>query len=146
MAGMAGRHRRTDGGKRAVETSDYVAMLERLLITWGDRVADDPAALVHLRQLQQALTDNTNRGIFQANRGAHRYSQNEMAAFLAVTRQAIQKRIGLGETVYAELETRRGGGALVRIGDVRRARAQLLEQAGVDDRTGSVLELRARAI
>jgi len=36
-----------------------------------------------------------------------------------------------------------GAGALVRIADVRGRRAQLLAGAGVQDRTGSALELRA---
>ena len=135
----AGRHKRP---ARRTETSDFVAMLVRLLIAWGDRVGDDPAALVHLRELEQTLTQQTNRGIFTANRRA-RYSQNEMARILGITRQGIGKRISLGELVQASVTEARGGGALVRIGEVRARRARLLADAGVPDTTGSERELRA---
>ena len=60
-----------------------------------------------------------------------------------MSRQAIAKRIGLGEQVYARTWAARGAGALVRIGEVRARRAELLAAAEVEDRTGLVLELRA---
>ena len=47
------------------------------------------------------LADQANRGIFEANKGRSHYSQNDMAAILGTSRQAIAKRIRLGETVYA---------------------------------------------
>jgi hypothetical protein len=130
--------------KRVTETSDYVAWMRRLIIGYGDRIASDPAALVHLRQLQEDLNEQVNRGIFEANRGSH-YSQREIGAMLGVTRQAVQQRMRLGERVYALLQEVRGAGAVVRLGDVRAQRAELLGAAGLDDRTGSVRELRARA-
>ena len=135
-----GRHRRTQ-----TETSDFVAMMHRFTIAWGDRVAADPAALVHLEGLMTALVDQTNRGVFEANRGEQHYSQSEMGRFLGVSRQAVAKRIGLGERAYALLQQARGGGAVIRLGAVRAERAALLGAAGVPDRTGSVRELRARA-
>lgn len=146
---MTGRHAapgaRQGRAQRVTETSDYVAMLERLLIAWGDRVADDPAALVHLRELEATLVQQTNRGVWEANRrGA--YSQNHMAALLGVTRQAIAKRIGLGELAAAAITERRGGGALVRIGEVRARRARLLAAADVPDLTGSERERGLRAV
>lgn len=123
---------------RVTETSDFVAMLRRLFNAWGDRVGQDPAALVHLAELVAELERQTNRGIFVANRGQDHYSQRDIGRILGLTRQAIAHRIKLGELVHAELVERRLGGApLVRLADVRGARAMLLEAAGLDDRTGS---------
>ena len=143
---MTGRHRAGGGAHkrsaRVTETSDFVAMMVRLLIAWGDRVGQDPAALVHLRELESTLAQQTNRGIFTANR-RERYSQNEMARILGVSRQAVAKRIQLGELVEAAVTEARGGGALVRIGEVRARRARLLADAAVPDRTGSDRELGA---
>lgn len=138
---MAGRHARTP---RQTETSDYIAFYLRVVNGLGNRIAEDPAALVHVPELQQALADAVNRGVFEANRGESRYSQNEMARMAGVSRQAIQQRIRSGERVYAAMLERLGGGALIRLGDVRARRAERLELAGVEDRTGSVRELGAR--
>jgi hypothetical protein len=135
-----GRHRRTD-----TETSDYIAMMHRFTIALGDRIAADPAALVHVPGLVAALTEQVNRGIFEANKGEQHYSQNEIGQILGMSRQAAAKRIKLGERAYALLQQARGGGAVVRLGAVRAERAALLDAAGVPDRTGSVRELRARA-
>lgn len=140
---MAGRHRTGNKAQRIVETSDYVAMMTRIITAYGDRIAADPVALAHLRDLQATLAEQVNRGVFQANKSSAHYSQNEMAAILGVSRQAIAKRIGLGEQAYARTWQARGAGVLVRIADIRGRRAQLLADAGVADRTGSALELRA---
>jgi hypothetical protein len=118
-------------------------MMTRIITSYGDRIASDPAALAHLRDLQAVLADQVNRGIFEANQSSDRYSQNEMARILGVTRQAIAKRIDLGREVYARTRQARGAGALVRIADIRARRAQLLAEAGVQDRTGSAREIRA---
>lgn len=88
------------------------------------------------------LADQVNRGIFEANKGQDHYSQNGMADILGISRQAIAKRIRLGETVYARTWEARGAGAVVRVADIRTGRAQLLANAGVRDRTGSIRELR----
>jgi hypothetical protein len=135
---MAGRHR-----KRDTETSDYVAFAIRVLIGYGDRIASDPVALAHFREVEAALRDNVNRGIFEANRGSDHYSRNDMAAILGVSDIAIMKRIRNGELVYAAIAAARGAGALVRIGDIRRARAAALADARVTDLTGSVRERNA---
>lgn len=140
---MAGKHRAPRHPRRVTETSDYVAMMLRIIAAYGDRVAGDPVALAHLRDLQAALLEQVNRGIFEANKSSAHYSQNEIARILGVSRQAIAKRIALGEQVYARTWAARGAGALVRIGEVRARRAELLAAAQVEDRTGSVLELRA---
>ena len=135
--------RRDRASRPKTETSDYVAMLTRMINAWGDRVADDPAALVHLGDLIAALRDATNRGMFEANRRPGGYSHNDMAAILGVTRPAIGKRIALGEAVYAAVQARAGAGPLVRLADIRRARAAGLASAGVSDITGSERERRA---
>lgn len=137
---MAGRHR-ADGARpkragRVVETSDYVAMLTRQLVAFGDRIGADPIALVHLRELEITLSQQVNRGVFLANE-AGGYSQNDMAAILGVTRQAIAKRVHLGQMVHAAVVEARGGGGLVRLGEIRARRARLALAAGVEDRTGS---------
>jgi hypothetical protein len=142
---MPGRHRASDRPRRVTETSDYVAFLTRAMIAWGDRIADDPAALVHLRELQATLTDQTNRGIWEANRRG-RYSQRDMAAILGVSHQAIGKRASLGELVAAAVTAARGGGALIRLAEVRARRARLLSAAGVEDLTGSERERHLKAV
>jgi hypothetical protein len=142
---MAGRHAATERPRRTVETSDYVAFLSRALIAWGDRVAADPAALVHLRELESTLRDQTNRGIWEANRRG-KYSERDMGLILGVSHQAVHKRVSLGELVAAAVTAARGGGALIRLGEVRARRARLLEAAGVEDRTGSEKERTLRAV
>jgi hypothetical protein len=142
---MTGSHRAPRRPQHVTETSDYVAMMTRIITAYGDRIASDPVGLAHLRDLQAVLAEQVNRGIFEANQGQDRYSQNEMARILGVTRQAIAWRIGLGQEVHARTWAARGAGALVRIADIRACRMQLLAGAGagVQDRTGSALELRA---
>lgn len=129
--------------RRVTETSDYVAFVKRALYGYGARIAQDPAALAHLRELQQTFVDAVNLGMFGANQGQSHYSQNEQAAILGVSRQAVAKRIKLGEEVHVTLEASRSVGAVVRIADIRAERARNLAAAGVEDRTGSVRELSA---
>lgn len=90
---MMGKH------SRVTETSDYVAMMLRMCNSYGDRVADDPIALVHLAELQAALANAANRGAFEANQREGGYSQNEIASLMGVSRQAVQQRIGRGRAV-----------------------------------------------
>jgi hypothetical protein len=135
---MNGKHR-----KRDTETSDYVAMTLRILSSWGDRIAADPAALVHMRELEAGLRDATNRGIFEANRGTGRYSRRDIASILGMSEIGVMKRIRLGETAYAAMQERRGAGALIRIADIRRTRAEGLAVANVEDKTGSERERKA---
>src|SRR5437879_6328324 len=122
------------------ETSDYVAFLRRAIYGYGRRIGDDPAALVHLRELEETLRDAVNLGTYLANKGRDRYSQNEQAAILGVSRQAVAKRISFGEAVHVRLEAERTTGAVVRIADVRARRAEGLAAAGIEDRTGSPRE------
>ena len=101
---MAGLHRKR---KRDTTADDYAAMLGRMLAAYGKRVGADPAAsLPHLRELEQALTDSVNAGIWQANKtGGH--SVNELADILGVSKQAIFKRVSLGEQAARQREQAR---------------------------------------
>lgn len=141
---MTGLHRKRKDSQRVVETSDYIAMMTRIFHGLGARIAEDPVALAHLADLQATFTAAVNRGIYEANKSAAHYSQNDIAAIMGVSQQAVSKRIKLGESAYNEYwQARADAAPLVRLGDVRARRAELLADAGMDDRTGSVRELRA---
>lgn len=146
---MTGRHARPGRlqrrqERRQVEASEYVAMMVRIIYGFGYRVSEDPAALVHLREIEAALRDAVNVGIYGANKlGDRPYGINELGSILGVSKQAVHKRVRLGEEVYVRLEAARAGGAVVRLADVRQARARGLAGAGVADRTGSPRELAA---
>ena len=130
---MAGKHRIT-------ETSEFTAAVVRMLYAYGRRAQSDPAALAHLRTIETAVRDATNLAVFGANTaGQAPYSLAEIAAVLGVTREAIFKRKKLGRLVAERL----AGDKIIRIADVRAARAETLIAAGVDDQTGSPAELRA---
>lgn len=142
---MTGRHRADSKpqkrSKRDVETSDYVAFVQRALWGYGRRIASDPAALVHLRDLEDAFRDGVNLGIADANHSQDAYSHNHMAAILGISRKGIAKRVGLGEQVRLRLA--RLNGPVVRLADVRTQRAEGLAAVGVEDVTGSEKERRA---
>src|SRR2546430_13128579 len=59
------------------ETSDYVAFLKRAIYGYGRRIGTDPAALVHLRELEEALRDAVNLGTYLANQGRDHYRSEE---------------------------------------------------------------------
>lgn len=140
---MAGRHVRKRGN-RTTESSEYAAMMMRIIYGYGYRIGEDPAALVHLRDLEAGMRDAVNLGIYAANRlGDRPYSINEIAAMMGTSKQAVHKRVKLGEAVYLALETARSNGAVVRLDAMRQTRAAILAQAGVTDRTGSPRELEA---
>jgi hypothetical protein len=119
-------------------------MLMRMIYGYGVRVGEDPAGLAHLRDLETAMRDAVNIGIYAANKLEDRpYSINEIAAILGVSKQAVHKRVQLGEQVFNRLEAAKASGAVIRLADMRAARAAVLGQAGVTDRTGSPRELTA---
>jgi predicted DNA binding protein len=91
---VTGIHRKR---KRTTSGEQYAAMLRRMLTAYGTRIGQDPASgLTHLRELEQALTDAENLGIYTANRtGGH--SINELADILGVSKQAVHKRVLAGE-------------------------------------------------
>lgn len=123
--------------KRQYETSEFIAMLYRHSAALRRRCASDPAGLVQAVQFQRRLAEDINAAIFEANRGSDAYSMNEMARMLGCSRQAIQQRAHRGrEWIEQEAGT-------IRLADIRAARARLLAEAEVDDRTGSERERRA---
>ena len=141
---MPGRHRLAVRPKRNTETSEYVAMLMRIIIGYGERVGSDPVALIHLRDIENVTRDAVNAGIYLANKtGAQPYSINEIGAIMGITKQGVHKRVKLGEQVVARLEAARANGAVVRLADLRQIRAGGLAAAGLPDRTGSTRELTA---
>lgn len=146
---MSGRHRlpvRQPRPKREVETSEYVAMMMRVIIGYGERIGRDPAALAHLRDLETITRDAVNAGIYLANKTGDRpYSINEIADLMGISKQAVHKRVKLGEIVYHRLEAARANGAVVRLADMRQTRAAILAATGIPDRTGSPRELDAGA-
>lgn len=129
---------------RKVETSDYAAFMLRVISGLGDRIADDPAMLAHVEQISRALTDAVNRGIYIAkNKDWQPYSLAEMGRIYGCSYQNIQQRGKRGEAAMVAHEARRSAGALVRISDIRAARAARLRTVGVEDITGSARERSA---
>lgn len=129
---------------RVVESSEYAAMLERLIIRYGERAAEDPAILAHAQHLQQALTDAINMGIHAATRqGRQPYSLAEIGRIMGIAYQSAQKRARRGEAALVQLLARRTDGAVVQLAVKRAERAAALAAAGVEDRTGSQRELEA---
>ena len=100
---MTGIHRKR---KRTTTGEQYAAMLRRMLTAYGTRIGQDPASgLTHLRELEQALTDAENLGIYTANRtGGH--SINELADILGVSKQAVHKRVLAGEQIAKQRDRR----------------------------------------
>jgi hypothetical protein len=117
-------------------------MMMRIIYGYGARIANDPVALVHLRDLEEGIKDAVNLGIYAANQyGDRPYSINEIAAIMGISKQAVHKRVKLGESVHARIDAARASGALVRTADIRLARKYALAAAGIPDRTGSPREL-----
>jgi hypothetical protein len=124
--------------RRATETSDLAGALMRMHRAFGERIGDDPAALVHEQQLIESLRDAINHGIWLANRNpGTRYSLPEIGRVTGRTKQAISLRVQAGEAVHNRLLAAIGGGTLTRLADLRRYRAERLAAADVDDRSGS---------
>lgn len=137
-----GRNRQR--AKRQTETSDYAAFLLRAIARLGERIADDPAMLAHVPDIQKAVTDNVNRGIWLAkNKSWQPYSLAEMGDIYGCKWQNIQQRAKRGELVHVEQQTIRACGSLVRISDVRAKRAARLTAVNVPDVTGSARERSA---
>ena len=104
---MEGRHRK----RRPTTTDDYAAMARRILRAYGRRIGEDPeAGLTHLRGLEAELADAVNVGIYTANKvGGH--SINQLADVLGVSKQAVHKRVGMGEQVAQQQAQRTAAAA-----------------------------------
>lgn len=84
----------TNGRKRETETTDYAAMMRRMIRAHGRRVADaDEADLAELVELRDALEE----AIADAVAGQRRQlgsSWAVLAPALRITRQAAQQKYG----------------------------------------------------
>ena len=80
--------------RREYETPDYAAMLERMIVRYGDRVGDaDEVDLAEMLRVRKVF----DRAIIEAVRGQrerHGRSWADIARGLGTTRQAAQMRFG----------------------------------------------------
>lgn len=80
--------------KKAYETTDYAAMMRRMMKAHGTRVADgDVEDLAELMELQVYL-DYVVRGAVQAQREVQGKSWADIARAAGTSRQAAQKKFG----------------------------------------------------
>jgi hypothetical protein len=97
---MTGLHRKR---KRTTSTEQYTAMLHRMISAYGTRIGEEPATgLAHLRELETALTDAANLGIYTALQSGQ--SPTILANMLGASRPTIYKRAELGAEVARERE------------------------------------------
>jgi hypothetical protein len=116
------------------------AAICRMLIAYGHRIGNDPSALAYIPAIDAIRTAAINMGIAEANRRPDSpYSLAEIAAITGVSRQAVHKRVKLGERFLERVAL----GKVVRLADLRTARAAALQAAGLEDRTGTPRELTA---
>lgn len=147
---MSGRHaaRRpqelSQRPKRVTENDEFGVVCVRMLKAMGVRCGTDPGALVYVEEIDQAWTDAKNLAYFMANK-VYGYSQNEIARITGRTRQSIQQRIRSGEAVHNQITVAAGGAPLIRIGDLRAARAERYLQAELEDATAGPKQAEAYA-
>jgi hypothetical protein len=129
---MAGRHtsKALARRRRKVEDDEYAAMLLRMIHRYADRIAADPTAGVHLKELKAALANAGNVGFYAANRLAdHPYGLNELADIAGISKQSMHEQIKRGEITHQALELARAEGRpIVRLADLRAARLAITEQ------------------
>jgi len=149
---MTGKHvARRDGDleparkrpKRHVENDEAAAAIIRQLYAFARRMADDPAAMVYMREIDEASSNAFNLAVFAAHQKTDSpYSYRELAAILGVTAPAMLKRKRRGEEIFTRLMAL-ASAPVVRVADLRAARALQLAEADVEDRTGTRRELAA---
>ncbi|MEV7907781.1 hypothetical protein, partial [Streptomyces anulatus] len=116
--------------KRVTEPAELAANLARFFNRLEDHAADDPANLVLIDELAEALRRAKLRAIARAASAAKEggdYSINHIAGILGIRKQSLHELMRKGQELLAEQRTRLG---VVVLRDRRRAR---LAEAGVPE-------------
>jgi len=116
------------------EPAELAAGLVRFFRRMEDHAASDPANLVLIDELQEALREAKLRAIARAGSAAKEggdYSINHIAGILGIKKQSVHELMRKGMALIAEQRQRLG---VVSLRERRRAR---LEAAGVPDRRAS---------
>ncbi|MGP4092905.1 hypothetical protein [Nonomuraea sp. KM90] len=116
------------------EPEQLAANLIRFFRTMENHAAGDPANLVYIDELQEALREAKLRAIARAGSAAQEggdYSINHIAGILGIRKQSVHELMRKGMALIAEQRARLG---VVSLRERRRAR---LEAAGVPDRRAS---------
>lgn len=80
-------------------------MLRRMVNAGAPRIGQDPGeGLAAAWELEDAVTDMVNIGIYLANASGQSY--NQLASMAGVSKAAIIKRAKLGETAYKDQQRR----------------------------------------
>ncbi|RBQ21651.1 hypothetical protein DP939_02765 [Spongiactinospora rosea] len=113
------------------EPAELAANLVRFLRRMEDHAASDPANLVYIDELAEALRETKLRAIARAGRAAREggdYSIGEIGRILGVSKQAVHQLMAKGKALLEEQRARLG---VVSLRERRRVR---LVEAGVRER------------
>ncbi|WP_147267846.1 hypothetical protein [Spongiactinospora rosea] len=116
---------------RVTEPAELAANLVRFLRRMEDHAASDPANLVYIDELAEALRETKLRAIARAGRAAREggdYSIGEIGRILGVSKQAVHQLMAKGKALLEEQRARLG---VVSLRERRRVR---LVEAGVRER------------
>lgn len=117
---------------RVTEPAELAAGLVRFFKRMEDHCADDPANLVLLDELAEALRETKLRAIARASRAAKEggdYSINHIAGILGIRKQSLHELMRKGQALLEAQRERLG------VVSLRERRRRCLEAAGVPDRT-----------
>lgn len=116
---------------RVTEPAELAANLARFFKRLEDHAADDPANLVYIDALSEALRETKLRAVARASRASREggdYSIGEIGRILGVSKQAVHQLAAKGKAL---LEAQRARLGVVSLRERRRAR---LAEAGVAER------------
>jgi DNA-directed RNA polymerase specialized sigma24 family protein len=119
---------------RVTEPAELAAGLVRFFKRMEDHAASDPANLVYLDELAEALRETKLRAVARASRASREggdYSIGEIGRILGVSKQAVHQLAAKGKAL---LEAQRARLGVVSLRERRRAR---LVEAGVAERRAS---------
>ncbi|MBB2914833.1 hypothetical protein FHS43_006145 [Streptosporangium becharense] len=121
--------------KRVTEPAELAANLARFFRRMEDHAADDPANLVLIEELAEALRQTKLRAIARAASAAREggdYSINHIAGILGIKKQSLHELMRKGAAL---LDAQRARLGVVNLRERRRAR---LAEAGVPERRTAV--------